>query len=511
MSKAIDDIRDLDIKEELGKGRMSPENGYMAKYHGSGPTEKPFTTLSAMGVAHSISNTAMTLLVGLSSGISLGGGPLYFWSFLVMALVALCAAVSLGELASAFPHPGGQYFWVAKLCPDSLPRRFISYMTGILAWASAVCTGTSVCLAVPQMILGMIRLTHPEFMQKPWILFVAFQLTNWLTFILNCFQRILPFCNKSILMLTVTSLVVIFVSLLAATRDRASADSVFLTLYNESGWTNGVAFLIGTNGTNWGFSCLDAASHLADEIPNPRRNIPKALLCTVALGTVTGLPILLAMFFAISDMESVVSSAVPSLEIFYQAFDGNVAAAIGLQCLIVIAAIGSIVGIHTWQSRMAWAFSRDGGFPFGKYMGTIAPSPFSAPLWAHVWSSAWIFLMGCLILGSSTALNSFISAGILLQYVTYSIAILLLLLNGRQKVSHGPFWFSRLGYVANIVTLAWSIVSLVFYSFPYSLPVEAGVMNYVSCVMVGIFIYALAYLAFFGRTRFEVPLLECDD
>jgi choline transport protein len=340
------------------------------------------------------------------------------------------------------------------------------------------------------------------------MLFVGFQITNWMTFTVNCFERLLPFFSKGILTFTVTSLIVIFVSLIAATRNRASANSVFVTLSNESGWTNGVAFLIGTNGTNWGFSCLDAACHLANEIPTPRRNIPKALLCTVALGALTGLPIILALFFAVSDMGEVALSTVPSLEILYQSFNGNAAGAMGLQCLILISATGAIIGIHTWQSRMAWAFSRDGGFPFSKYMGAISPAPFSAPLWAHTWSSVWISLLGCLVLGSTTALGSFISAGILLQYVTYCLAIAFLLLHGRQKVSHGPFWFSRLGYAANIVTLAWTMVALVFYCFPYSLPVEAGAMNYVSCVMIGIVLYALAYWAFFGRRTFKIPLPE---
>lgn len=488
--------------------RMSLEAGEFAGQHGARHAEKPFTVLSAMGVGHSISNTAITVIVGLSSGISLGGGPLYFWSFLLMALVALCVAVSLGELSSAFPHAGGQYFWVARLCPSNRYRRFFSYMTGILAWASAVCTGTSVCLAVPQMVLSMINLTQPSLVQKPWMLFVGFQLTNWLTFTFNCFERILPFCNKTILAFTISSLVIIFISLLAAPESRASGNFVFLDIWNMSRWRNGIAFIIGINGTNWGFSCLDAASHLADEVPDPRRDIPKALVSTMVLGTCTGIPIIIALFFAVSDMDAVVSSGVPSLEILYQAFNGNVAAAIGLQTLVLLSASGAIIGIHTWQSRMAYAFSRDGGFPFSQYMGKIAPSPFSTPIWAHVWSTTWVSLLGCIALGSTSALNSFISAGILLQYITYSFAISLLLLYGRHNIIPGPFWFPRLGYIANFVTLAWTIISTIFYCFPYGLPVVASAMNYVSCVLVGIVLYALAYWILYGRTRFEVPAPE---
>lgn len=78
-----------------------------------------------MGLSHSITNTAIAITVGLASGIAMGGPPLFFYGFIMMALVALCVAVSLGELASGLPHSGGQYFWVATLAPPGM-RRFCS-------------------------------------------------------------------------------------------------------------------------------------------------------------------------------------------------------------------------------------------------------------------------------------------------------------------------------------------------------------------------------------------------
>jgi choline transport protein len=88
-----------------------------------------------------------------------------------------------------------------------------------------------------------------------------------------------------------------------------------------------------------------------------------------------------------------------------------------------------------------------------------------------------------LYLGSEQAFNSLISTGILLQYISYSTPVVLMLARGRSTVQHGPFWYPRLGLVANLVMLAWTVVAVVFYCFPYQIPVEAHRMNYVSVVL----------------------------
>ncbi|KAH9221029.1 amino acid/polyamine transporter I [Leptodontidium sp. 2 PMI_412] len=440
-----------------------------------------------MGLGHSISNTAITLITGLASSISWGGPPFVTYGFIMMAIVATFVAISLGELASTMPHSGGQYFWVATLAPPKY-RRFLSYITGILGWAGAVCTSASCCLAVPLMVFSIITLRNPEFDMDPWMVFLSYQVINLVAFFFNLFERGLPWISKSLLVYTITSLVVILVSILAASPNKQSAENVFFAL----------------NGPNWAFSCLDAVTHLADEIPNPRVNIPKALLVTMALGSFTGLTVL-ALFFYATDLKSVFTSGTPSLQIFSNAFSGNTAAAIALQTLVAYSVAGAMVGVHTWQIRMAWAFSKDKGFPFHSRMSRLAPEPFGTPIWAHIWSCGWTAVLGFLYLGSQTAFNSLISAGILLQYLTYSASILCLLSYGGSNIRHGPFWFPSLGFVANIITVSWTFISLVFYSFPIYLPVLAEQMNYVSCVIVGVFLYAVGYWVLFGRNELEVP------
>lgn len=463
---------------------------------------KPFTIWTAMGLGHSITNSAVGIIVGLGNALPFGGPPVLFWGFILSAFAGLCVAISLGELASAFPHSGGQYYWVGTLAPPR-SRRFLSYMIGFISWASGLCVSASVALVVIQATVACIKLAHPSFPDHPWIVFVGYQIVNLLAFGFNFFEKVLPWVSKSLLIYTPGIIFATFVALLAAGSEKQSVEAVFVRLSNLSGWPNGIAFLIGLNPSAWAFSCLDAVVHLADEIPQPRKNIPYALLCTVALGFCTGLPIVLVFMFCTVDLEAATSSTTPSLEIFLQVYKSKTAA-IALESLPIVSSWGALIGAHTWQSRMAWAFSRDHGFPFHNHLSRVARSPFHAPVWAHVWSNLRIAVLGCLYLASKLAFNSLVAGGILFQYITYSASILCLLYHGRSKITPGPFWFPKLGLFANFFIISWSLTLLVFFCFPYFVPVEAGVMNYVSCVLVIVVLLALGYWMIHGKRSYKI-------
>lgn len=83
------------------------------------------------------------------------------------------------------------------------------------------------------------------------------------------------------------SFIAILITVPATAETYTSAKFVFATFSNTTGWqNNGIAFMVGLINTNWGFSCLDAAVHLAEEIPNPERMIPIAIMGVIAIGFV---------------------------------------------------------------------------------------------------------------------------------------------------------------------------------------------------------------------------------
>ncbi|KAJ5817023.1 amino acid/polyamine transporter I [Penicillium robsamsonii] len=458
--------------------------------------EKPFSILSAIGLGYSITNTSTGLILTFGTTLPFGGSPLFFFGFLVMTAIAFCIALSLGEMSSAWPHSGGQYFWTSRLAPEK-GRRFLSYVTAIISWTSVICISVSCALIAAELWLSIISFVVPLDV-KPWMTFLVYQAVNIGIFGFNCFESLLAIMGRFLMGLTIVTSVVVFIALFAAGGPIVSASEFFTDFTNTSGWPDGIAFFIGINGINWCFSCLDAATHLADEIPNPAKNIPRCLMWTVGISAVSGMPVILAMFLTLNKVTDT-----DSLSLFYNVLHQNTRAAIAIQSLVLASAMSSLVGIHTWQARIAWALGRDKGLPFHKFLSKVAPAPFSAPLWAHLWSASFTALCGCIYLGSRTAFSSFIAAGIILQYATYCLPIALMWWRGRATIKHGPFWFPRLGPVANAVTFTWFAIILVVYCLPFYLPVVANEMNYVSAVLVVIFGWALLYWVLYGRKNYK--------
>lgn len=245
---------------------------------------------------------------------------------------------------------------------------------------------------------------------------------------------------------------------------------------------------------NWGFSCLDTAVHMAEEIQQPERMIPIAICGTVAIGFVTSWFFIISMMFSLNNFDAITSTftGVPILELFYQALQ-NKAGAIVLEVLVMLTGLGCLLACHTWQSRLCWSFSRDRGIPGHKYWAKIHPT-LDVPLNAHILSCTIVAVLGCLYLGSYTAFNRYValqvSSGvvmliycsmvtgcIVLPYISYMIPIICLLIRGRSKIRPGPFWLGKFGLFSNYVTIAWTIFCVVMYSFPTYMPVLASGMS----------------------------------
>ncbi|KAK3619660.1 choline transporter [Elasticomyces elasticus] len=337
--------------------------------------------------------------------------------------------------------------------------------------------------------------------------FAAYQVINAFAAIFNCYGKTLPWTASFTLYVSLISFFVILVP--SVTPAHKPASFVFATFINNTGWNQpGIAFIVGLINTNWPFCCLDCATHLSEEVPRPERNIPIAICGTVAIGFVTAWFFAVAMFFSLyGDFEQLVSTptGVPILALFYSALTGRsaqVAGAIVLESLILATGLGCQIASHTWQSRLLWSFARDGGVPGSKYLAVINEK-LDVPLRAHLVSCGLVAVVGSLYLGSYTAFNSMVTATIVLLYISYAVPIYsLLFVRGRNNIRHGPFWLGRIGMVANVVVLCWTIFTLVMYSFPYTMPVAANTMNYVSAVYFAVSVIVAADWIFRGRKEY---------
>lgn len=304
---------------------------------------------------------------------------------------------------------------------------------------------------------------------------VAYQIINFFCYLFNCFGKSLPLVAKGTLYISLLSFFVILIAVPACASPHQSGQYVFAHFVNSTGWkSDGMAFIVGLINPNWIFACLDSATHMAEEVPQPERNIPIAILATVAIGFTTSWFYCISMFFSLKDLNQLINSTtqVPILELYYQALN-NKAGAIVLETLLLVTGMGCLIACHTWQSRLVWSFARDRGVPGHQWISRVNFT-LDVPFISHSVSCFIVGVLGLLYLGSSTAFNSMVTACITLLYISYTTPILCLWYRGRENIHHGPFWLGKWGLVANIVTLLWTVFCLVMYSFPSTMPATTG-------------------------------------
>lgn len=238
------------------------------------------------------------------------------------------------------------------------------------------------------------------------MVFVAYQIFNFVAFLFNCYGRSLPTIGSLFMYISLASFTVITITVLVKASPKQSAKFVFANFQNETGWQSGaIAFIVGLINPNWSFACLDSATHLAEEVANPERVIPIAIMGTVAIGFTTAFTYSIAMFFSMNNLSDLVQTPtlVPILELYRQA-TGSVAGATGLEFLVCLTGLGCQIACHTWQARLCWSFARDRGLPGSRYW-SVVDKRMGIPFYAHAMSCALVAILGVLYIGSVTAFN----------------------------------------------------------------------------------------------------------
>ena len=85
---------------------------------------------------------------------------------------------------------------------------------------------------------------------------------------------------------SILAVVVISITLLA-TAPKNSGKFVFTNFNNETGWSDGVSWILGLLQSALSLIGFDAATHMAEEMPQPSRDVPRAMLYAIVVGGVT--------------------------------------------------------------------------------------------------------------------------------------------------------------------------------------------------------------------------------
>ncbi|ETI22552.1 hypothetical protein G647_06628 [Cladophialophora carrionii CBS 160.54] len=472
--------------------------------------ERNFNLLSAAGVGLVVGNVWPAVGGSILLAIFNGGPPGVIYEFIAVSVFYWIIAASLAELASAIPSSAGVYHW-ASVTPGKSWGRIIGFYAGYWNWLAWVFGAASMSSILANTFVQMYALEHPDLEVQRWHVFVTYLIVTWLGCLSVCFfNRAMPYLNTIGIILILVGLLVTVIVVAAIPGSgshppHASSSFVWSEWSADIGYPNGFVFVAGMLNGAYSVGTPDAVSHIAEEVPNPGRNIPIAIGLQMGIGFITGLVYIIAIMYAISDYDGLFNAGFPLAEIYRQA-TGSAGGAIGLLIPFLLCITTCLVGVYITAGRTLWTLGRDKATPFPKYVSKVSPR-FGMPLIATLTCGCLVTVLGCIYVGSATAFNAFVGSFVLMSSASYIAAILPHLLTRRKNIVFGPFTLGKFGTVLNSVACGYMIVWFVIYCFPFALPTNAENMNYACLIWGGLTVFVTVWWLIGARKGYVGPKL----
>ncbi|PQE12935.1 hypothetical protein CJF30_00002834 [Rutstroemia sp. NJR-2017a BBW] len=298
----------------------------------------------------------------------------------------------------------------------------MSTLGWIASFASSVFVLTTLVEAIAQ-------ITDPDFAFSTWqytLLMIGYLL---ITIVFNTWlAKTLPMIETFSLFGHLLGFIVVLVPLWVMA-PKNSASDVFLKVVNNAGWT--------------------------EEVEDASINVPRAMWWSYLMNVFLGIIMLATMLFCIGDLNDAIDSTAPYLNLFLNT--GSTAMATVLMIILLLLIFSGNVTALASTSREMWAFSRDKGFPYSKWISRMNHALNIPP--NSIYLTSFLTTLLCLInFGSSFAFNIIVSLSLLALLSTYMISIGCVLLKRirGEPLPHARWSLGRWGLPINAFAFAYS-------------------------------------------------------
>jgi amino acid transporter len=245
---------------------------------------------------------------------------------------------------------------------------------------------------------------------------------------------------------------------------------------------------------------------MTEETRNASTAGPRGIIMSILVSLVAGWILLIGLTFAIQNYAGEATSAtgVPPAQIFIDAVGAT-----GGKLLLLIA-IGAqlFCGMSsvTANSRMIYAFSRDGALPASHLWHKINPrtrTPTNA-----IWLAAGgAFVLGLPYLFNATAYAAVTSIAVIGLYIAYVTPTFLRLLRG-DDFEPGPWHLGRWSRPIGVIAVVWVVFITILFMLPTASPVTAKSFNYTPIAVLAVLGFAGIWWLVSARKWFTGPKVQ---
>ena len=448
--------------------------GYAQELH------RGMSTFSNFAISFSIISILAGGMTSFWLGMATSGPRVITLGWIIVGFFALLVGMAMGEICSAYPTAGGLYYWSAKLARKNAARW--AWFTGYFNLIGQIGVIASVDYALSIFMGYFIRMFDDSFKLTSWTIFTIFLMVLVVHGLLNTFSvnlvRVLG--DISVWWHVVGVVIIAGVLFIAPTNKRGIGGAFDEAPAGLTGWTGGFMvtaylFALGLLLAQYTITGFDASAHVSEETKGARTEAPKAIVRSIYISAIAALILNLSMIAALpkkKDVDGYVAIAFGGGDdaFLVNAAPRLISSAVGTgaaKLLIFIAIVGQFfcgLASVTANSRMIYAFSRDGALPGSRFWHKINPktrTPTNS-VWLGVTLSASV---GTLSLyqkgGFSTAFFAFTGICVIGLYISYAIPIYLRLTNPTFEV--GPWNLKGKHKLVGWTALVWiAFISILF-------------------------------------------------
>jgi len=259
----------------------------------------------------------------------------------------------------------------------------------------------------------------------------------------------------------------------------------------------------------YGLICSDAAAHMSEEIKDAGVTVPHAMIGSYLLNGLLGLVFLISYLFAITDVDGAVNdpSGYPFLFVFKGAFTlGGVNALTVIPLVLIFA---GTVSFNLSTSRQTWAFARDQGLPFSRWIAHVDPK-LQVPVNAVFVTCLITVLLSLINIGSNVAFNAIVSLNLVSLMITYTVSIGCVLY---RRIYHPELlpaarWnMGKWGIPINAAGLIYSFFAFFWCFWPNGVPVTTQDFNWAVVMFVAVAVGSVIYYYMGGKTKYRGPVV----
>ena len=501
------------------------------RLHGMGYAQELFRTMGGFS-NFAISFTIISVLSGcitlFYTGITTSGFAAGSIGWPLVTVFVVIVALGMAELASAYPTAGGLYYWASKLGGPAW-----GWFTGWfnLIGQVAVTAGIDYGLAVSVDVL--LNAWFPHFPATLGSVLGIDPATQWATLgiyavvlalhaFLNIFGvRIVARLNDISVWWHIVGVLLIgggvvvaalaaqqfggtnFASHVAA-QPLNSAGALFSVnpKFNTTGFPIWYAFLLGLLLAQYTYTGYDASAHMTEETVGAARRAPWGVVMSVVVSAFAGYIVLMGLLAAAPDLVKAAGYINPVLYILESRLGfvlGTLffAVAVGAQFFCGMSSI-------TTNSRMIYAFSRDGAVPFSNLWHhlDIGRTPRNAIILSAV--VAFILAVPSVFnFATYVAVTSIATIGL---YVSYGIPILLRLMS--KDFQRGPWHLGAWSRPIGVISVIWVVFISILFMLPSITPITAVTFNYTPVVVLGTLVILVVWWMVSVRHWFTGPHIQ---